>query len=33
MKLLILLVVILGLVAIVQLAKVYQLSSSLRGKR
>lgn len=33
MKLLILLVVILGLVAIVQLAKVYQLSSSLRAKR
>jgi cytochrome c oxidase subunit 2 len=33
MKLLILLVVVLGLVAAVQLSKVYQLSISLRGKR
>ena len=33
MKLLILLVVILGIVALVQLAKVYQLTSSLRNKR
>jgi heme/copper-type cytochrome/quinol oxidase subunit 2 len=33
MKLLILLVVVLGLVAAVQLSKVYQLSSALRGKR
>jgi cytochrome c oxidase subunit 2 len=33
MKLLILLVIVLGLVAAVQLSKVYQLSMSLRGKR
>lgn len=33
MKLLILLVIVLGLVAAVQLSKVYQLSSALRGKR
>ena len=33
MKLLILLVVVIGLVAIVQLAKVYQLTSSLRSRR
>lgn len=33
MKLLILLVVVIGLVAIVQLAKVYQLTSSLRARR
>ena len=33
MKLLILLVVVLGLVAAVQLSKIYQLSISLRGKR
>ena len=33
MKLLILLVVVLGLVAAVQLSKVYQLSISLRGRR